>query len=294
MVSKTANMQGLSLLVFTSPGRERNLKACLQALSRQSLQADEILVFDDGSEGGAELVKDVQQQLPVRCLWRPNDGCLALSRNLGAAAARFESLVFLDSDMLLNPHALGYYRAYLEQLRDCAIYGYHGNIDESVDYYPSAILPELDFEIHAEDQRFPWVPGQGISLHPHLEQRPAAFAWGGNFGISKSLYLRAGGSNQKLFKAWGYEDIDLANRLQNLGAALHFSLDVWSEACPHAHRWLNADKDQNQKFLTPLNAPHQPVRILHDSEGSGLLRAWQQTYAPVRQRKGNVLLDLLE
>ncbi len=282
---------GLSVIVLTSPGRERNLEACLKSLVQQEVAAQQIIVIDDGSGGGKAVLQTFQSQLPLQYHWRPNDFRLAYSRNLGARQAKYNYLIFLDSDMVLNPRALGYYQAYAQGLPHCAIYGYHGNVDQAIDLYDSRIV--ANWKVHAEDQRFPWLPEQGLSQHPHLQTRPADFAWSANFAMSQQVFGSVHGFDQERFVNWGYEDLDLAYRLQNQGVAIHFSLDVWAEASPHPSAWGSPEhKNRNQSLITPVIRDPQPVQILHDRKSSGLWQSWQQ-HSWLRSRRHGTQNDFL-
>ncbi|HEY9842632.1 MAG TPA: glycosyltransferase [Candidatus Obscuribacterales bacterium] len=267
----------LSVIVLTSPGREANLGHCLRALAGQTQPADQLIVVDDGSAGGRAVV--AASGLEIDSFWRPNDVRLAYSRNLGARAARHPGLVFVDSDILLNPHALAYYRVYQGTEPAAVVYGYTGNARTPQDRCLSALIPNL--LVHCEDQRFPWDLEQGLLVDRYLCPAPQAYAWSGNFGLSAEVFWSVGGFDET-FQGWGLEDIDLAHRFVNAGIQLHFSLDVWGETCLHAES-AELDRDRNASRLTPLTQTPKPAEILHDRAHSSLLQAWERVYAPQRR-----------
>ncbi|PKL78677.1 MAG: hypothetical protein CVV27_02950 [Candidatus Melainabacteria bacterium HGW-Melainabacteria-1] len=267
----------LSVIVLTSPGREANLRACLSALAGQTQPPNQLIVVDDGSAGGEAIA--TASGLKLDYLWRVNDGNRSRGRNLGAQAARCQGLVFVDGDMILNPHALAYYRLYLQQLPTAAVFGYHGNLCTPTTLCPSAWIPGL--QVHVADERFPYATGQNLRVHPHLSSRPQDFAWSASFALPAALFEAVGGFDADRFGSWGFEDLDFGYRLVNAGVALHFSLDVWAEACPHPRAWTSeADKTRNLGLITPLRREPQPAAILHDPRHSSLLKAWQTVYAP--------------
>ena len=266
----------LSVIVLTSPGREANLELCLRALAAQTQPAEQIILVDDGSAGGAGIVAQWQAQLPLQHDWRPNDANRSRSRNLGAAAAAHPGLVFLDGDMLVNPHALAYYRLYLCELQATAVFGYHGNLCVPDALAESALIPDL--RVHPADERFPYMDGE-LTAHPHLFTRPQDFTWSASFALHAEDFTALGGFDAERFQGWGFEDFDFGYRLVNAGQAIYFSLDVWAEASPHQRAWRNeTEKARNQGLITPLTRLPGPVQILHDRTRPSLLRAWQHVY----------------
>lgn len=100
----------LSVIIPTHNQIER-LRLVLCSLRRQTLAAEnfEVLVVDDGcTDGTAAMAMAMgMANLRVLNLW-PNQG-RNLARNLGAAEARGELLVFLDGDALPAPELLEQY-----------------------------------------------------------------------------------------------------------------------------------------------------------------------------------------
>lgn len=273
----------LSVIVLTSPGREPNLYACLSSINGQTRPPDELIVIDDGSDGGRRVAATTGMILDYR--WRPHDGNRSRSRNLGAAAASGEGLVFLDGDMILSPHTLAYYRLYLEQLPTVAVYGYHGNLADDSKMVPSAWVPGL--KVQAGDERFPWfrhgprdINRSGeLRVHPHLFDRPQDFAFSASFALRAERYAAVGGFDAERFTCWGFEDLDFAHRLVNAGTPIYFSLDAWCEASPHPRAWRSeADKGRNLPLITALLQKPQPPQILHDREHSLLETCWREVY----------------
>lgn len=263
-------MKALTVVVLTSPGREDNLRLCLTTLAGQTQPAEEILVIDDGSAGGRAIAAECD--LPLHYHGRPNDANRSRSRNLGAAHARHAGLVFLDGDMLLNPHALAYYRLYLSQLPQAVIFGYHGN--DSTRLQPSALLPGQ--RVHARDERFPLLDGH-LTVHPHLAQRPQDFTWSASFALQARDYAALGGFDER-FEGWGFEDFDFGARAVNAGLKLDFSLDVWAEALPHPRAWREADKDRNRPLIAPLTRQPPPPSLLSERGRSTLEALWHGVY----------------
>lgn len=100
----------LSVIIPTHNQAER-LRLVLRSLRRQTLAAEqfEVLVVDDGCTDGTAAMAAGMEMVNLRVLsLRPNRG-RNLARNLGAAEARGELLVFLDGDALPAPDLLERY-----------------------------------------------------------------------------------------------------------------------------------------------------------------------------------------
>lgn len=215
-------------IVMTSPGREANLVACLRMLQQQSLQPLEVLVADDGSARGQQLAAVFEKSLNLRYFWRPNDCCVARSRNIGAAAARSEWLVFLDSDMLLHPGALAAYATVLRDFPRHVFFGYFGNLRTSLS--PSLFLPER--QVMWCDRRFETYAPEGLIPAYNMARFPHEWAWSGHFALRRQIYEQVKGFDER-FVGWGDEDLDFAFRLIQAGHQVHFFLDAWAEQQVH-------------------------------------------------------------
>lgn len=253
----------LSLLVLTSPGREANLVACLQALRAQHYQDFELLIADDGSAQGQAVAHAAcagwKQPL---YLWRPNDYCMSRSYNSGVAAATGEFLVLLSGDVLLNPLALTSYAASFAGLPETVIYGYFGS--DKTDERDSLLIPGR--RVSLRDERFDFGPDGALRCQSQMLSFPQHFAWGGNWGLPKALYQTCGGMNEAIH-GWGLEDVDFANRVLERHGRLAFSLDVWAEHQIHPVQIDQAQLEQNRALVGTYWMPaEEPVLIFNPSQ----------------------------
>lgn len=250
----------IDVLILTSSGREDNLSYCLQALQRQSLQDFGLIIVDDGSAGGQELSQALcRDWKPLRYLWRPNDYCMSRSYNLGVRASAADFLVMLSGDVLLNPHALGFYQAYFAQLPQMLIFGYYGSQSESVE--ASLWFPER--QVNRLDSRFGFDQQGRLRYVAELMSWPQRFAWGANWGVSREGFEALGGFNEA-FSGWGLEDVDFANRWLQQGGALSFSLDVWAEHQVHDKLYQEQRYQLNRALIAEYARPAQEPALLYD------------------------------
>lgn len=90
-------------VIIPTHNRREYLLSCLASVAAQRHRADEVIVVDDGStDGTLEALADAEG-VSVMCQANAGPGA---ARNRGAAAARCDYLVFLDSDDLWFPWTL--------------------------------------------------------------------------------------------------------------------------------------------------------------------------------------------
>lgn len=252
----------LSVILTTSPGREQSLAGCLSLLEQQLYPPDQVIVVDDGSQQGEAMA--AASGLKPDYLWRPNDCRVAVSRNLGAEAARHELLVFLDSDMLLNPLGLRAYQAYFESDPDHALYGYFGYAPEYSAL--SHLLPER--RVLWCDRRFETYAPEGLIPASNMLRYPHEWAWSGNFALRRERYFSVGGFDPR-YQGWGGEDLDFASRLI-INTPIHFFLDAWAEQQEHPRSERFHTLPDSQKeivYHSHYDEPAYKPQVLYSPEG---------------------------
>lgn len=227
MFSQPNTAENLSVLICTSVDRETQLSYCLESLKLQSLAVASIIISDDGSESGQVIAEKYQRDLPITYIWRKSDQCPARTRNLAALRADSEYLLFIDSDILLNPQALAAYCHYLKEFPSALLYGYVG-CDLNLSH-PSYLFNQVD--VNWMDKRFLWTE-KGLQPRHPLFHSPYENAFAGNFAISKAVFEQVNGFDEG-FIGWGGEDLDFAERAVQLHKPIHFILDAWGEHQVH-------------------------------------------------------------
>lgn len=139
----------LSVAIPVWNGERYLAEAITSVLEQRDAPDLEIIVIDDGSDDESALVAE-QFGPPVRCLRLPHAG-LAAARNAGAASARGEYLLHLDSDDVLPADSI---------TSRMAVFNTSPEADLVVGQMLSFISPELDPEA-ASRYRVPSGPQRG-------------------------------------------------------------------------------------------------------------------------------------
>jgi glycosyltransferase involved in cell wall biosynthesis len=179
------------------------LRQCLEALERQQIAAPirayEVVLVDDGStDDTVAWVRANQERLPHVRLILQDHGGPAEGRNRGVEQARGDVIVFIDSDLVVLPDFLMRHAEALEGRwrergdRLCFTYG--------------AVVNTARFERPTSE--------------PHkLNDLSFAYFATGNVAIDRSLLERAGLFDTG-FRLYGWEDLELGERLRRLGVEL--------------------------------------------------------------------------
>lgn len=213
--------------VVLTYNRSDALLAVLRALAPQCRPHDVVVVADDGSR--EEHVRALREQIPafrctVRHVWHPDVGFTAArARNLGAASANADYLVFLDGDCI--PHA-----RFVQMHRELAEPGAFVNGSRVL------LNERLTGDVLAGRVDLQALPLSGwlrlrargdVNKLGHLVQWPGMpgrrvrkFHWRGirscNFGLWYRDFEAVNGFDES-FSGWGHEDADLVLRLHKRG-----------------------------------------------------------------------------
>ncbi|HLO86965.1 MAG TPA: glycosyltransferase [Nostocaceae cyanobacterium] len=182
------------------------LTKCLCALEVQQLRDNscvedyEIVVVDDGStDGTVAWLAEHKAEFPhVRCFEQDHAGPAA-ARNLGVEKAKGDTIIFIDSDLVVLPNFLQAHADALVQGREKI-----GSGDRFFTY--GAVINTCNFE--------------NPTAEPYkITDFSAAFFATGNVAIPKH-WLEKAGLFDTSFQLYGWEDLELGVRLKNLGLQL--------------------------------------------------------------------------
>ena len=189
-------------IVIPTYNRKPILIKCLHALENQILNNlidyYEIIVVDDGSsDGTVNWIKENQINLPHVVLYEQEHGGPALGRNLGVIKSKGDIVIFIDSDLVvvdkfLIHHVSKLEKYWLKKNKKCFTYG--------------SVINTSNFE------------------NPQLEDSKItdiSFAYfaTGNVAISRDLLMDVGLFDTS-FSLYGWEDLELGERLKQIGTKL--------------------------------------------------------------------------
>ncbi len=189
-------------IVIPTYNRKPILEKCLKALENQKLNKNvgnyEIIVVDDGStDGTSSWIKNNRAILPHVVLYEQEHGGPALGRNLGVIKSKYEIIIFIDSDLIVLDDFI------IRHIDKLLIY-WSKNNKKCFTY--GSVINTSDFDNPQSEK------------YKLLDTSFAYFATG-NVAISKELILSVGLFDTS-FSLYGWEDLELGERLQKVGTKL--------------------------------------------------------------------------
>ncbi|MGD1913369.1 MAG: glycosyltransferase family 2 protein [Rivularia sp. (in: cyanobacteria)] len=192
-------------VVIPTYNRKPILEKCLKALETQSLTPSgvvtgyEIVLVDDGStDGTLEWLKADKDEFPhVRTFEQEHMGPAA-ARNLGVEKAKGDTIIFIDSDLVVTETFL---QAHADALTEA-----QKKLGNDKFFTYGAVINTANFD--------------NPTSEPYkLTDYSAAFFATGNVAIPKH-WLEKAGLFDTGFQLYGWEDLELGVRLKNLGLQL--------------------------------------------------------------------------
>jgi glycosyltransferase involved in cell wall biosynthesis len=200
-------------VVIPTYNRQPILEKCLAALARQQLRADspvtgyEVVVVDDGStDGTLAWLEENKYQLPHVRWHSLSDGQLlaqshagpAAARNLGVKEAAGDTIVFIDSDLVVTEN-------FLQAHADRLLQGQKKIGSDRLFTY-GRVINTCNFE--------------NPTSEPYkITDFSAAYFATGNVAIPRK-WLEQAGLFDTTFTLYGWEDLELGVRLKQLGLQL--------------------------------------------------------------------------
>lgn len=191
-------------IVIPTYNRKPILEKCLRSLEHQEvshglLEGYEVVVVDDGStDGTVNWLQTHAAEFPHVRLLQQNHMGPAAARNLGVEAAKGDTIVFIDSDLVvteqfLQAHAVGLSNG-RKKLGSDRLFTY------------GSVINTCNFE--------------NPTAEPYkITDFSAAYFATGNVAIART-WLEQAGLFDTRFQLYGWEDLELGVRLKQLGLTL--------------------------------------------------------------------------
>jgi glycosyltransferase involved in cell wall biosynthesis len=191
-------------IVIPTYNRLPILKKCLKALEHQDLTDNkvsqyEIVVVDDGStDGTLEWIESHQHELSHVKSFAQNHLGPAAARNLGVQSAQGDTIVFIDSDLVVTDR-------FLQSHANALTAGQHKLNNDRLFTY-GAVINTCNFD--------------NPTSEPYkITDFSAAYFATGNVAIARK-WLEQVGLFDTGFQLYGWEDLELGVRLKKLGLTL--------------------------------------------------------------------------
>lgn len=262
-----------SVIIPTYNGAQK-LSGILDALVKQTLMPDEIIVAVDGStDNTLAVLEKAKINIPNLIVLRSENGGRSVIRNKGAAKASSELLIFFDDDMIPLKDCIQNHVKHHEQFPGSILTG--GLSEEINDTSPDL----LKYKSHLSNK---W--NKELRLNGGQLSTKNIFITAANFSISRKLFYTLNGFDVQLKDA---EDFDLAVRAYKAGVDLYFNeaAFAWHNdkvSCAsyikrqrqyaEAHKKLAALKPWfiGESFLQPVKKPSGLKKIIYQLFLSGL------------------------
>ncbi|MDF5732413.1 MAG: glycosyltransferase [Rhizonema sp. PD38] len=186
-------------IVIPTYNRKPILEKCLLALEMQSVQGYEVVLVDDGStDGTLEWLKENKTEFPHVRVFNQNHNGPAVARNLGVEQALGDTIIFIDSDLVVTEN-------FLQAHTDALLQG-QKTLGSDRFFTYGAVINTCNFD--------------NPTSEPYkLTDFSAAFFATGNVAIPKH-WLEKAGLFDISFQLYGWEDLELGVRLKKLGLQL--------------------------------------------------------------------------
>jgi len=194
------------------------LELLLLSVLNQSVLPNEVIIADDGSgEDTKNLIENFKKTFPVPLvhIWQEDlKNRKSRIMNKAIAAAKYDYIVEIDGDIILNKHFIEDHLAYAQ--KGHYLFGSRVNIQEK-------LLPELFSEKNIDFNFF----SKGIKKRSRTMRIPFLMNFaksvdkcskklrGCNMSFWKEDFIKINGYNESIV-GWGMEDSEMIQRLHNI------------------------------------------------------------------------------
>jgi glycosyltransferase involved in cell wall biosynthesis len=206
-------------VVIPTYNRQPILEKCLKALERQFLTPDsevtgyEVVLVDDGStDGTVDWIRTSAAEFPHVRLFCQNHQGPAAARNLGVQEAIGDTIIFIDSDLVVTEQFL---QAHADGLRQG-----QGSLPSLPDSLPTPTNSTEPPRLFTYGRVINTCNFEHPTAEPYkVTDFSAAYFATGNVAIAR-YWLEKAGLFDTQFQLYGWEDLELGVRLKQLGLKL--------------------------------------------------------------------------
>ena len=258
--------------------RRDNLRLCLAALDRQDFRDFSVIVADDGStDYPLDILTNSAWHFSWRYCYQPHQGVrIGQARNLGAKLASGTGLVLIDSDVLLNPHALAHYNNLHKANPTCILIGRYDWLPpmhitmQDVQFRWGDVVHQLLPPILLDDSASLGIQGPDpryVSENQFKSDRVnydyCLDMFSGNLLIPRPVWDKLGGFDEDMV-GHGGEDCEFAMRAQEAKIPA-----IFSDAVIGYHVWHPRNQAKNER---EVRANVDYIAKKHDLSSMGIRR----------------------
>lgn len=210
------------------------LEECIESAYNQTVQADEIIVVNDGSTDNTQEIAERYMfkqfpgvESPVRVINQVNKG-LPSARNTGIMNVTGQYCFFLDADDILEENAIE--RLTLEIMQTGA----------------DIVAPS--FKTFGKDNQ------EVVLAIPTIEEFKIANRIGYFCAIKRSALLEIGGYNPKM--KWGYEDYDMSFDLFKRGKSISVIQEPLVRYRIKEHSMIHTAQAHHEELMAQIKINH--------------------------------------
>jgi len=243
--------------------RLKELECCLVCLLQQTYNEFEVIIADDGSSVDTlGLVKKFIPDLNIKYFWQPDRGFRAgQARNRGVALMdkRSDTIIFLDSDIIIKKDWLKTYDKLHRKYPECIVCGrydfllpMHVRVEDVMNRFDEVVSNRLPIRFIPRGELLGADIRQSLfkrdkKLRNKKKERPKSGSggalFGGNVLIPKKAFLEVNGFDEKII-GHGGEDSECGMRLDEVGYKFIFTDEPMGW-----HIWHKRNQQKNIKSL---------------------------------------------
>jgi len=204
----------------------------------------EIIIVDSGSDNTGTVVNYFSALHPGLIIYKKMTHCRnrSLLRNTGAAAARYDVLIFMDNDILVPPDFIKTHYDIQNRTNHLVLLGRRRSLTAFSIRNTGKEMLCTDFTML---EKLPWYEDE--RLYEMSEEEQWRFVYSHGMSLHSEDFFAAGQFNVKFGEHWEFEDLELGFNLMNTGCSFFFLPEPCTYHQPHF------DQSNTEQQLTHPN-----------------------------------------